>query len=129
MKIEINKTFPRTKDGILAAYKYVHAFDDEWCWFALEAYIGKDSVIEAIQDYTDMECEELENLTLNELFEIVSENEIPNCYRTNEELAELLEDPCVWEIDESDESLKEYYDYVMENAGDVFEEDYIALIA
>lgn len=129
MKIEINKTFPRTKDGIIAAYKYVCAFDDSWCWNALEAYIGKDAVIEAIQDYTDMESEELESLTLDELLEIAFENEIPSCYRSHKELAELLSDPCVWTIDESDESLKEYYDYVMETAGDVFEEDYIALIA
>ena len=129
MKIEIEKTFPRTKEGILAAYMYVHAFDADWCWNALEAYIGKDSVIDAIHDYTDMESDELENMSLDELFEIVSENEIPNCYRNNEELAELLEDPCVWEIDDSDESLKEYYDYVMETAGDIFEEDYIAKIA
>ena len=127
--IKIEKTFPRTKDGILAAYKYVCAFDDTWCWNALEAYIGRDSVIEAIQDYTDIESEELEDKSLDELIEIAFENEITNVYRSNEELAELLSDPCVWTIDESEESLREYYDYVMKNAGDIFEEDYIAKIA
>lgn len=127
--IKIEKTFHRTKDGILAAYKYVHAFDAEWCWFALEAYIGKDSVIDAIHDYTDIECDELENLTLDELFEIVSENEIENCYRTHEELAEMLAEPGMWAIDDSDDVMREYYDYVIKNAGDIFEEDYIALIA
>lgn len=127
--IKINKTFPRTKDGILAAYKYVHGFDANWCWNFLEAYVGKNDVICAIEDYTSMEYEELKNKSLDELFEIVEENEIENCYRSHEELAEFLAESGIWAIDESEASMREYYDYVIKTAGDVFEEDYISKIA